>query len=148
MVGQSCQIQVTFSPTQTGKANGTLSLSDNASDSPQKVSLSGVGTILTFKPIGVNFGDQKVGTSSHPEPFTFSNQGTVALNISSIAFGGANPGDFSQTNNCPSSLAAGGHCTIQVTFTPTQTGARSAELQVFDDAAPSPQQASVGGTGT
>jgi hypothetical protein len=147
-VGQSCQIQVTFSPTQTGQANGTLSVSDNASDSPQKVSLSGVGTILTFKPIGVNFGDQKVGTSSHPEPFTFSNQGTVALNISSIAFGGANPGDFSQTNNCPSSLAAGGHCTIQVTFTPTQTGARSAELQVFDDAAPSPQQAGVGGTGT
>jgi hypothetical protein len=147
-VGQSCQIQVTFSPTQTGQANGTLSVSDNASDSPQKVALSGVGTILTFKPIGVNFGDQKVGTSSNPEPFTFSNQGTVALNISSIAFGGANPGDFSQTNNCPSSLAAGGHCTIQVTFTPTQTGARSAELQVFDDATPSPQQAVVGGTGT
>jgi hypothetical protein len=147
-VGQSCQIQVTFSPTQKGPANGTLSVSDNASDSPQKVSLSGVGTILTFKPIGVNFGDQKVGTSSHPVPFTFNNQGTVALNISSIAFGGTNPGDFSQTNNCPSSLAAGGHCTIQVTFTPTQTGARSAELQVSDDATPSPQQAAVGGTGT
>jgi hypothetical protein len=80
--------------------------------------------------------------------FTFSNQGTGALNISSIAFGGTNPGDFSQTHNCLSSLAAGGHCTIQVTFTPTQTGARSAELQVFDDAAPSPQQAAVGGTGT
>jgi hypothetical protein len=147
-VGQSCQIQVTFSPTQKGQANGTLSVSDNASDSPQKVALSGVGTILTFKPIGVNFGDQKVGTSSHPEPFTFSNEGTVALNISSIAFGGANPGDFSQTNNCPSSLAAGGHCVIQVTFTPTATGARSAELQVSDDAIPSPQQAGVGGTGT
>jgi hypothetical protein len=147
-VGQSCQIQVTFSPTQNGQASGTLSVSDNASDSPQKVSLSGVGTTLTFKPIGVNFGNQKVGTSSHPEPFTFSNQGTVALNISSIAFGGANPGDFSQTNNCPASLAAGGNCTIQVTFTPTQTGARSAELQVFDDATPSPQQAAVGGTGT
>jgi hypothetical protein len=147
-VGGSCQIHVTFRPTQIGQANGTLSVTDNAPDSPQKVALSGVGTILTFKPIGVNFGDQKVGTHSRPVPFTFSNQGTVALNISSIAFGGANPGDFSQTNNCPSSLAAGGHCTIQVTFTPTQTGARSAELQVFDDATPSPQQAGVGGTGT
>jgi hypothetical protein len=147
-VGQSCQIQVTFYPTQKGQANGTLSVSDNASDSPQKVALSGVGTILTFKPIGVNFGNQKVGTHSRPAAFTFSNLGTVALNISSIALGGANPGDFSQTNNCPSSLAAGGHCTIQVTFTPTQTGARSAELQVSDDAIPSPQQAGVGGTGT
>jgi hypothetical protein len=147
-VGQSCQIQVTFSPTQKGQANGTLSVSDNAPDSPQKVSLSGVGTILTFKPIGVNFGDQKVGTHSRPAAFTFSNRGTVALNISSIVLGGANPGDFSQTNNCPASLAPGGHCTIRVTFTPTQTGARSAELQVSDDAIPSPQQAGVGGTGT
>jgi hypothetical protein len=147
-VGQSCQIQVTFSPVQKGPANGTLSVSDNAPDSPQKVALSGVGTILTFKPIGVNFGNQKVGTHSHPELFTFSNQGTVALNISSIAFGGANPGDFSQTNDCPASLPAGGHCTIQVIFTPTQTGGRSADLQVFDDAIPSPQQAGVGGTGT
>jgi hypothetical protein len=146
-VGQSCQIKVTFSPTQKGQANGTLSVSDNASDSPQKVALSGVGTILTFKPIGVNFGDHKVGTHSSPVAFTFSNQGTVALNISSIVFGGANPGDFSQTNNCPSSLAAGGHCTIQVTFTPTAKGVRSADLQVFDDAIPSPQQAGVGGTG-
>jgi FG-GAP-like repeat len=146
-VEQSCQIQVTFTPTQKGQAKGTLSVSDNAPDSPQKVALSGVGAILTFKPIGVNFGDQKVGTHSHPVPFTFSNQGTT-LNISSIAFGGANPGDFSQTNNCPSNLPAGGHCTIQVTFTPTKKGARSAELQVFDDATPSPQQAGVGGTGT
>jgi hypothetical protein len=147
-VGQSCQIQVTFYPTQKGQANGTLSVADNASDSPQKVALSGVGTILTFKPIGVNFGNQKVGTHSRPSAFTFSNQGTVALNISSIALGGANPGDFSQTNNCPSSLAAGAHCTIRVTFTPTQTGTRSADLQVFDDVTPSPQQAGVGGTGT
>ena len=147
-VGDNCQIQVKFKPTQAGQVNGTLSVVDNAPDSPQKVALSGVGTILTFKPIGVNFGDQKVSTSSNPVAFTFSNQGTVALSISSISFGGADPQDFSQTNNCPSSLAAGDNCTINVTFTPTQTGARSAALQVFDDATPSPQQAGVGGTGT
>jgi len=40
--------------------------------------------------------------------------------IFTIAFGGSNPGDFSQSNNCPVSpatLAAGGSCTISVTFT-------------------------------
>jgi hypothetical protein len=62
---------------------------------------------------------------NHPIASAFSNQGTVALNISSIAFGDANPGDFSQTNNCPSSLAAGGHCVIRVTFTPTHPGGRN-----------------------
>ena len=147
-VGKSCQIQVTFSPTQNGKADGTLTVNDSAPDSPQTVSLSGTGTTVSFKPIGVNFGDQKVGTHSKPVSITFNNQGTVALNISQIAFGGTNPGDFSQTNDCPSSLAPGSKCTIKVTFKPTQKGARSAALQVSDDANPSPQQASVGGTGT
>jgi hypothetical protein len=49
---------------------------------------------------------------------------------------------------CPSTLPAGSDCTIKVTFKPTQKGTRSAELQVSDDANPSPQQAAVGGTGT
>jgi hypothetical protein len=125
-----------------------LTVNDNAPNSPQTVALSGTGTSVAFKPIGVNFGDQKVGTSSTPVQITFTNKGTIALNISQIAFGGANPGDFSQTNDCPSSLSAGSTCTIKVTFKPTQKGTRSAELQVSDDANPSPQQAAVGGTGT
>jgi hypothetical protein len=147
-VGKSCQIKVTFTPTQNGPASGTLTVNDNAPNSPQTVALSGTGTSVAFKPIGVNFGDQKVGTSSTPVQITFTNKGTIALNISQIAFGGANPGDFSQTNDCPSSLSAGSTCTIKVTFKPTQKGTRSAELQVSDDANPSPQQAAVGGTGT
>jgi hypothetical protein len=146
--GQSCRIKVTFQPTAIGLANGTLSVSDNAPDSPQTVALSGVGTLITLSPIGINFGNQKVGTSSSPVPVTLSNQGTVTLNISQITFGGANPGDFSQTNNCGSSLPAGAHCTIQVTFTPTQTGTRSAELEVQDDVNPTPQDVALGGTGT
>jgi len=147
-VGKNCQIQVTFEPTTIGLANGTLSVTDNASNSPQTVALSGVGTKITLSPIGVNFGNQKVGTSSKPVPVTLSNKGTVTLNISQIAIGGTNPGDFSQTNNCGSSLGPGDQCTIEVTFTPTQKGARSAKLQVNDDVEPTPQEAALGGTGT
>jgi hypothetical protein len=147
-VGTKCQIQVTFEPTTIGPANGTLSVTDNAPNSPQTVALSGVGTLITLSPIGVNFGNQKVGTSSKPVPVTLSNKGTVTLNISQIAIGGTNPGDFSQTNNCGSSLGPGDQCTIEVTFTPTQKGARSAKLQVNDDVQPSPQEAALGGTGT
>jgi hypothetical protein len=147
-VGQACQIQATFQPTQNGLANGTLSVSDDAPDSPQTVALSGFGTTITFAPIGVYFGSQKVGTSSKPVPINFNNKGTVAINISQVTIGGTNPGDFSQTNNCGSSVPAGGHCTIKVTFTPMQKGTRSAELQVYDDVQPSPQAAALGGTGT
>lgn len=42
--GQSCQINVVFSPTVAGAASGTLSVADNAvSGSPQTIALSGTG---------------------------------------------------------------------------------------------------------
>src|SRR5207302_1809782 len=40
----SCTISVTFTPTATGSRSGTLSVSDNATGSPQTASLSGTGT--------------------------------------------------------------------------------------------------------
>ncbi len=38
-----CQIQVTFTPTVAGPATGTLTVTDNAADSPQTMALSGTG---------------------------------------------------------------------------------------------------------
>jgi hypothetical protein len=42
--GASCAIQVTFTPTAVGTRNGTLTIQDNAANSPQTVSLAGTGT--------------------------------------------------------------------------------------------------------
>jgi hypothetical protein len=41
---ESCTIGVTFSPTETGKASGTLDVSDSANNSPQTATLSGTGS--------------------------------------------------------------------------------------------------------
>jgi hypothetical protein len=46
----SCSIQVTFTPTATGSRTGTLSVTDNATGSPQSVSLSGTGIPNTSGP--------------------------------------------------------------------------------------------------
>lgn len=43
-VGAKCVISVVFTPGASGTLSGTLSLSDNAGGSPQKVMLSGTGT--------------------------------------------------------------------------------------------------------
>jgi hypothetical protein len=43
-VGVTCTVQITFTPTATGKRNGTLTITDNAVNSPQVVNLSGTGT--------------------------------------------------------------------------------------------------------
>ena len=41
--GASCTISITFSPIDSGSRSGTLTLTDNASNSPQTVELSGTG---------------------------------------------------------------------------------------------------------
>src|SRR6185437_7335856 len=56
-------------------------------------------------------------------------------------------GDFSQTNNCGSSVGAGQNCAIQVTFKPSAAGARSGEVSVSDNAPGSPQSVNLGGSG-
>jgi len=65
------------------------------------------------------------------------------LNISGISASG----DFAQTNNCGSSVAAGATCALTVIFTPTVTGARSGTITVTDSATNSPQITSLAGTG-
>ena len=42
----TCTVSVTFSPTTTGSQPGTLTITDNASNSPQTVNLTGTGTAL------------------------------------------------------------------------------------------------------
>jgi len=147
-VGGTCQIQVVFSPTAKGTASGTLTVTDNASASPQTVSLSGSSTVMSLSPVGVNFGDQKVGTKSAAAPATLMNTGTTAVSITLISFTGANAEDFSESNNCGKGLAPKASCTINVVFDPTATGARSAALSVTDNGGGSPQTTALSGTGT
>jgi FG-GAP-like repeat len=122
-VGASCKIQVVFAPKSTGKINGALSVEDDAQGSPQKVALSGVGkSMVKLSPGSIDFGNQKVGTTSVPIPITLTNIGKTTLSISQIKINGTDAGDFAQTNNCGASVAAGGHCKITVTFTPKAKG--------------------------
>ena len=146
--GSSCTISVTFKPTKIGPASGSISITDNAPSSPQTISLQGTGTDVQLTPASLNFGNQTVGTTSARKIITLTNKGTVALTISGIAITGTDPGDFAEGDNCGTSLAAGASCSIAVTFTPTTTGARSANVSVSDNGGGSPQQVPLTGTGT
>ncbi|HLW83364.1 MAG TPA: choice-of-anchor D domain-containing protein [Candidatus Acidoferrales bacterium] len=104
---------------------------------------------VTLSPASFDFGDEPTGGSTPVQQFTLANNSANALALSnqSFAFTGADPLDFTQTNNCVPSVPAGGSCLINVTFTPGGTGARSATLQVTDADPSSPQSASLSGTG-
>jgi hypothetical protein len=69
------------------------------------------------------------------------------MTVSGLALGGADPGDFSETNNCGTTLVAGAECGIFVTFLPTATGTRSATLTATDNASDSPQTVTLSGMG-
>jgi len=145
----NCNINVTFTPTASGSLSGTLSFTDNASGSPQTVSLSGAGTTQTspgvsFSTNTLTFGNQVVGTTSQPMVVTLTNSGTATLTISGIAASA----NFAETNNCGSTVASAANCTINVTFTPATSGSLSGTVSVTDNATGSPQTVSLTGTGT
>ncbi|HEV2378201.1 MAG TPA: choice-of-anchor D domain-containing protein [Terriglobia bacterium] len=144
--GASCTFSVTFTPTTTGALNESLTITDNAAGSPQSVSLAGTGTApaVTLSPLSLMFASQQVGTSSAPQTVTLTNSGTATLTIGSIVASG----DFSQTNTCGASVAAGANCAISVTFTPTSTGTRMGAVTITDNGAGSPQSIALSGTGT
>jgi Cep192 domain 4/HYDIN/CFA65/VesB-like, Ig-like domain/Abnormal spindle-like microcephaly-assoc'd, ASPM-SPD-2-Hydin len=146
----SCTIQVTFTPSATGSRSASISVSDNASGSPHTVALTGTGTApqISFSPTSWSFGNQLLNTSSTAESITVTNPGTATLTISGVSITGTNAGDFSQTNNCSTVAAGSGSCTIQVTFTPSATGSRSASISVSDNASGSPHTVALTGTGT
>jgi hypothetical protein len=105
---------------------------------------------VSVSPTSVAFGNVPMNTTSAPQTITVTNTSTVPLVINSITLGGNNPARFGQTNNCPiggTGLAAGGSCTITVTFTPNRRAARSATVVIRDNAANSPQSVALTGTG-
>jgi len=148
--GGNCAITVTFTPAATGSRTASVSITDNASGSPQSVSLSGTGTasVVSLSPTSLAFGNQPVGTPSTAQSLTLSNTGSAALSITSVALTGTNAGDFAQTNTCGSSVAASANCTISVTFTPSARGSRTASVSITDNASGSPQTVNLSGTGT
>ena len=95
----------------------------------------------------LTYASQNVGTTSAAQSVTLNNTGSAALTITSIAVTGTNPGDFAQTNTCGASVAAGGNCSISVTFTPTAAGSRGASVTITDNAAGSPHTVALSGTG-
>src|SRR5438105_2512168 len=126
----NCTINVTFTPAALGARTGTLSVADNAGVRPEIIMLSGNGTApaVGLAPTSLDFGNQLLATTSAPITLTLTTTPTRRSSVLSFAASG----DFAATSTgasaCPASpatLAAGGNCTINVTFTPTASGART-----------------------
>jgi hypothetical protein len=82
--------------------------------------------------VAIDFDPRVIGTSSAAAPITYTNDGTDPVTLSVPAIAGTSAGDFAvSSDTCSGSpLAAGGSCTVGVTFTPTVEGARMAEASL------------------
>jgi hypothetical protein len=99
---------------------------------------------LSFSPAtGLSFSPQLVGAATTAQTATLTNSGTSPVVINNVATGG----DFTQSNTCRSSLAAGANCAIAVTFTPSHPGPSGSTITVTDDTAGSPHLLSLSGIG-
>jgi len=111
--------------------------------------ISGPGTTpYTLVPSSLAFGSQPVNTASGARTVALTNSGRIALAITSVTLAGANRDQFTQANDCSPSLAVGATCAIQIRFSPTNAGAKAAEILVTFDGGASAGQVTLSGTGT
>jgi predicted secreted protein len=145
--GSSCTLTGTFKPTAGGPRKSSISISDNAARSPQTLLLTGTGTAVSLSPGSLNFAAQTVRTTSSSQQITVTNKGSATVTFFEIAIGGANPGDFSKSSTCGSTLAPAATCAVNVTFTPTETGSRTASVLFSDNGGGNLQSVALTGSG-
>jgi sugar lactone lactonase YvrE len=123
---------------------GNLYFTDSANNQLESVSRN-TGAVA--------FGALNIGSASPERQLTLTSTGAAAVTLNSPYYivGGTDPGDFvltdSSSNACaPGPLADGAACSINLTFTPSVLGPRSATL-TFSSSVANTVTAQLSGTG-
>ncbi len=146
--GGHCSVGVTFTPSLLGTRAGTLTINDAASNSPQFVSITGSGVAqATVSPASLSFGNVGLGTNSTTS-VTLTNNLSTTISVGIPQATGDFAVNSSVSGSCGATLAAGAHCSIGVTLTPTQLGTRTGMLTITESAGNGPLSVPLTGTGT
>jgi len=144
--GQSTTFSVTFTPTSTANASGTVTVASDAAGSPLTWTLSGSGVAagsLTANPSSLSFGTVQTNTNKSIQE-TLTNSGGTTVHISALSATGA----YSVTGaTLPITLAAGASTSFNVLYAPTTSGAANSTLTVTSDASNSSLAIPLTGTG-
>jgi urease beta subunit len=148
----ACNIAVRFDPQLLGANSGAVTITDNATGSPQTVSLSGTGsgspiTTVSLSSTSVDFGTEQVNVPTAAQLVTLTNTGTQPLTIQSFRITGPQATSFEYSDNCTLNVAPGAFCTIRLRFDPVATGPAGATMSITDNAAGSAQTIGLSGTG-
>jgi len=146
--GQSTSFNVLFSPTTSGAASGSVSITSNGSNPSLSIALSGTGVTpgtLTANPTSLAFGSVQVGNSASLSE-TLKNTGGSSVTITQASSSAA---AFSISGlNLPLTLTTNQSATFTATFAPTSAGAASGNLSVASNASNPTLNIALSGTGT
>ena len=146
--GDSQEVKVTFTPTDTSVFNGRLSVFHNASGSPGIINLSGKGTskaiaIINLSESKIDFGIVTINKKLQ-KLFLVKNKGTATLLVDSMSI---NNSAFS-IDSVKFNVAPGDSQEVKVTFTPKDSITYNAVLNIFHNASGSPAIINLTGKGT
>jgi hypothetical protein len=134
--GESCAIQVMFTPTASGSRNGQLTVAVDVNGGALSVALIGMGadegckTVVCLNPSAVDFGQVKVGTTSQAFSITVENILATVVPITSLTVSGP---FVLASNVCGTTqLAANSECQLKVTFQPHAAGPAAGALTMVD----------------
>ncbi len=135
--GADCKVQFTFTPSSTSSVNATLTIAEEGFEAVSITStLSGGGgePALQLFPGGADIaGEILVGETANEFLFDVSNISFIPTSIERIEVQGAHASDFTITsNNCAyRPLNPRASCAIGITFVPSDSGRRTALVEVF-----------------
>jgi hypothetical protein len=148
--GASCTALVAFKPVSAAAQKATLTIADNATGSPQAVTLGGTGTAapsVTLSATSLAFPSTADGATSEEQSITLTNGGASTLEITGIALTGANAASFVEFSTCGVTLATAANCVIYVAFKPATTGTLTGTITIDDTGASSSQTVKLIGAG-
>lgn len=119
---------------------------------PVRGGQSGAFASLAISPKSATFATTTTGATSSITTFTITNNGTTSVAVSDISINGADSNQFTIVagGSCSATptIESGASCTVNVFFSPTTAGTKTAGLRVTDSVSSSWLGAGLGGTGS
>lgn len=146
---QTANMEFIFVPVYTGLKSAYMEIVSDAPTSPDTLFLSGTGVLanLVLSDSVLNFGSIDVGLTS-PLNLSLINTSFTNIIIDSAAISGANASDFSFSPAINGdTLTFLNYLNLNINFTPSASGVKTANFIVYSTAASSPDTVQLTGTG-
>jgi hypothetical protein len=112
------------------------------------VALTTTNPALSVSPTPISFPATQPAFGASTQTFNLTNAGSSNVTVSALSVTGANAGDFTVSSVYPATILAGEICPITVTFLPTASGTRYADIAITSSASVSPIYVPLSGTTT